>query len=153
MPIVVTCEGTLPDMTWKPLIWVSLGAGGAMISGQFFDRDGKIVAVLKNNKPVINPLNSFDVERPDDSTLIVRDQSNTEVLNIRFVAPAVFSFTGTIRSPDGAAEAVITKSYVEFTKGAMTGKFFGMTVIGGSALVLGKNASAVGFSGFHNKSN
>jgi hypothetical protein len=112
-PLVVAVDRSKKK---TPLIAVSAGTNDVMVSGQFFDKDGKIVAVLKDNKPIINPLTSFNVERPDDSTLIVRDQYNVEVLNIRFVNPKALVFTGAIRAPDGGREAIVTKSQIVFMK-------------------------------------
>lgn len=132
-PVVVT---TIP----KPLLSVSMTTKGALVSGQFFDKNGKIVAALKNNKPIINDLNSFDVERPDDSTLVVRDQSNVEVLNIRYLNRSAFAFTGSIRAPDGA-EMIVTESEVVFFPGG--GRFI-RADFGNFAIKLSTNELAVG---------
>jgi len=144
IPIVVTPDNSSGN-SWRPLIKVSIKPNGATISGQFFDKDGKIVAVLRDNKPIVNVANSFDVQRPDASTLIVHDQYDAEVLNIRFLRPSVFSFTGIIRSPDGA-EVVVTKSYTQFTKGMFQGKFIG-SILDGCGIYLSLHAEGMGFIG------
>jgi hypothetical protein len=112
IPLIVAPD-TSTEHPFKPLLEVSIETNGASVSGQFFDKDGKIVVALRDNKPIINLSNSFDVQRPDASTLIVHDQYDVEVLNIRFLRPSVFMFTGVIHSPDGA-ELTVTRTNVVF---------------------------------------
>ena len=145
VPIVVSPENTSTGLVWKPLLEVSLNKNGASVSGKFFDKDGKIVAVLRDNVPIINSNNSFDVQRPDASTLIVHDQYDVEVINIRYLRPSVFMFTGIFRSSDGA-EVVISKSNVKFTKGRFQGTFIN-TVVDGFAIYLSLNKSGIGGNG------
>jgi hypothetical protein len=95
---------------------LSITTNGASVSGEFFDKDRKVVAVLRTNKFVINRLNCFDLEK-GRSTLRVSDQAIVEVVNIKWINRNAFSFSGTIRSPDGV-EVVITKTNVMMANGS-----------------------------------
>jgi ribosomal protein L24 len=92
----------------KPILTISKNSKGATISGEFFGDNGDIVAVLENNHFTINRLNYFTKERPDKSTLIVRDQKNIEILNVRFVNPRTIKLLGRFRMPY-AADLVINE--------------------------------------------
>jgi len=95
----------------RNLLDISCTKNGVALSGEFFDKDGKIVAVLETNAFTINPNNYFKMERPDRSTLLVRDQSNSEVLNVRWLNQYAISFCGVIRSPDGS-RLVVSKTSI-----------------------------------------
>jgi hypothetical protein len=146
IPVVVGFENPNDIKSYFPIISVSINAAGATVSGKFFDKDGKIIAEIKDNKPIINVANSFDVQRPDSSTLIVHDQYDIEVLNIRFLRPSVFTFTGTIRSPDGA-EVIVKKDEVEFTRGKMLATVKGTQIYNRAFICLGTNMSGLGLTG------
>ena len=55
------------------------------VSANIFSRDGRVIAVLENNHWTTNPNNVFKKDHPDFSTLIVCDQYNKEVLNVRYL--------------------------------------------------------------------
>lgn len=84
----------------KPMLTISKNSKGATISGEFFGDNGDIIAVLESNRFTINRLNYFTKERPDKSTLIVRDQKNIETLNVRFMNPHTIKLHGRFRLPN-----------------------------------------------------
>lgn len=146
MAIVWGREITADGFGWKPLIGVSITNNLATVFGWFFDKDGKIVAVLRDNKPIINSNIAFDVQRPDSSTLIVHDQYDIEAVNLRYMRPHVFMLTGRIRAPDGA-EALITKSHIKFMNGGSKNSVVnGMTLINGG-LFVGMEHAGIGGHG------
>jgi hypothetical protein len=98
--------------TGKDLITLQWIKSGAAISGEFFGKNGDIVAVIETNNFVVNKLNYLTKETPDRHTLIVRDQQNVEVLNLRYLNPRAFSLTGTIRLPN-LEDVTITKTNIQ----------------------------------------
>ncbi len=98
----------------KDLLVLSTNAIGATVSAEFFDRDGNIVAELVSNKFKINQLNHFGPpERPDKSTLIVRDQQNIEILNIRFMNPRCIRIWGHLRLP-GEPDIIMSSNRLSY---------------------------------------
>jgi hypothetical protein len=69
----------------EQLLRVERTSGGLSINAQIFSEDGRIVATIENNEFSINPNNYFRRVRPDRSTLLVYDQHNLQVLNIRYL--------------------------------------------------------------------
>jgi hypothetical protein len=102
----------------RRLLKLSVQSKGASISGEFLDKSGKIIAELETNRFTLNQNNYFKKERPDRSTLIIRDQENVEVLNLRFLNKRVFSLTGRIRLPN-TFEVEITDTNIVYTKNGM----------------------------------
>jgi hypothetical protein len=92
----------LPIIRWNGtnLLSVRVTEDGASVSGQFRSDDGRIVALLENNRFVLGG-EAFNPRRPDRHTLIVYDQRNREVLNIRFMNKSSFDVSGVVRTPDG----------------------------------------------------
>ena len=93
----------------KTMLRLSIGQKGASISGEFFDNNKNVIAVLESNRWTLNRERYFKSLKPDKSTLIVQDHQNAEVLNIRFCNRNFFEISGLFRFPDGT-EATITKS-------------------------------------------
>jgi hypothetical protein len=90
---VIRCKG-------KPILTISKNEQGATVSGEFFGDNGNVVCVLENNRFIINPSNYLIADRPDKSTLIVRDQKNIEVLNVRFLNPYAIRLDARFRFPN-----------------------------------------------------
>jgi hypothetical protein len=67
---------------------------GLLVTAQVFSADGRIVAEIRDNQFEINRNNFFRRARPDKHTLIVYDQQNTEVLNIRFLNRSAIQILG-----------------------------------------------------------
>jgi hypothetical protein len=104
------------------LLSISYDGVKAFVSGKFFDRNGKIIVVLEKNRFDADQPNIFRIQRPDKSTLIIRDHENIEVLNIRFLNERAFALTGTIRLPNGF-KLVIDKSFIQSPLGKTTRDF------------------------------
>jgi hypothetical protein len=98
----------------KPVLTISTNSEGATVSAEFFGDNGDIVAVLKDGQFVINRLNYFVKERPDKSSLIVRDQKNITVLNVRILNPhAIPQRTWWITHSDKRPNNGVTLAYKE----------------------------------------
>lgn len=69
------------------------------VSVKIFSRDGRIVAEIRDNEFSINPNNYFRRERPDRHTLIVYDQEDRKVLDVRFINPRTVRFLGIFNHP------------------------------------------------------
>jgi ribosomal protein L24 len=119
-PFTLICAGG------KDLLTLEWTKSGAAISGEFFGKNGNVVAVIKTNNFVVNKLNYLTKETPDRHTLIVRDQQDVEVVNLRFLNPRAFLLTGTIRLPN-SEDVTITKTSVQYGRTVWTAP------IGGSA--------------------
>jgi hypothetical protein len=104
----------------EPMLTMDQIAGRIAISGKFFSKDGRIVAELRNNEFSINPNNYFRKKRPDTHSLIVWDQQNVEVLNVRFINPHTIKFLGVIRTPK--TEIVISGKSGLFANTICTGE-------------------------------
>lgn len=83
---------TMLGLQWSPK--------GASLSGQFFSQNGEIIAVVEKNRIITNAGNIFRMKKNRHS-LVIHDQRNIEIINLRFINPYAFTFTGTIRLPDG----------------------------------------------------
>lgn len=103
----------------RPVLTISENTNGATVSADFFDKNGNIVASLQNNKFHINPLNAFNIERPDSSSLIVRDQQNITVLDVRFLNPQAIMLNGVLRTPNGR-EIIISTNLGPFSSSITT---------------------------------
>jgi hypothetical protein len=82
--------------------------GEIAINAKVFSRDGRIVAEIRRNEFFINPNNYFRRERPDSHSLIVFDQENRRVLDVRFINPRAVRFLGIFNHPDH--EVVISET-------------------------------------------
>ncbi|HEY0375986.1 MAG TPA: hypothetical protein VGC87_03430 [Pyrinomonadaceae bacterium] len=84
----------------KDLISLSRTPDGLNVSAQVFSEDGRIIAEIEDNEFHVNPNNYFKVKRPDESTLIVYDQQNNPVLNVRYLNPSAIKILGVFHSPN-----------------------------------------------------
>ena len=80
------------------------------VSVKIFGKDGRIVAELRNNEFSINPNNYFRKERPDKSTLIVYDQEDNKVLDVRFLNSTTIRFLGILNYPNSTEPLVISQT-------------------------------------------
>jgi hypothetical protein len=70
------------------------------ISAKLFSEDGRIVAQLDKNRFFINPNNYFRKEiSADGHSLVIYDQKDIEVLNVKFLNATTIEFLGLIRYP------------------------------------------------------
>lgn len=111
---------TIVEIAGKELLSVERVNGNLLISAEIYDVYGKIIAEIKNNEFTINQNNFFRRERPDKSTLIVYDQYNVEVLNIRYLNPSAIKVLGTFRYKN-RPPVVIRENEMEFGGGIISG--------------------------------
>lgn len=116
---------TAIDFRGRKLIVISRNLKGATISADFFGENGNIVASISSNRFTINHLNHFSKERPDRSTLIVKDQQNVEVLNVRFVNSHCIRLLGHLRIP-GCPDVIMTTNTLSFNGNIWHGGGMGM---------------------------
>jgi len=83
--------------------------GKIAISVKLFSRDGRIVAEIDRNMFRINPNNYFRKELPDEHSLVIFDQEDVKVLDVRFVNPTTVRFLGVIRHPRSTVEISPTR--------------------------------------------
>jgi len=89
---------TIVNIAGKDLLSVQRDPkGGLSVSAKIFDAEGKIIADIEDDEFTINQNNYFKRKRPDASTLIVYDQYDQPVLNIRYLNPAAKQQNSTIR--------------------------------------------------------
>lgn len=93
---------TIVSITGKDLLSVRRDANGLSVWAKIFDAEGKIIADIENNEFTINQNNYFKHKRPDASTLIIYDQYDQPVLNVRFLNPAALRVLGVFRVKDRA---------------------------------------------------
>jgi hypothetical protein len=107
----------------------------AYLSGKFCDERGDVVALISTNVWKLNR-NKYLTKSlsPDESTLEVRDQQNTEVLNLRFLAPNEFSLQGLIRLPYGIEMAITPTKVVVNSFGKTQAVFSNFSFRGSGAL-------------------
>jgi hypothetical protein len=90
-------ELTVIQTAGHQLLVASRTAEGLSISARIYSPDGRIIAEIDNNEFTINQNNYFKRDRPDKSTLVVYDQYNTPVLNVRYLNPTTVKVMGTFR--------------------------------------------------------
>jgi hypothetical protein len=84
-------------------------SSGLLISFRVFSDSGTLVARLDRN--TFTAANSAPhVERPDPSNLVVFDDRDTKVLDLRFLNPQAIQMTGFLRYP-GADPIIISEKY------------------------------------------
>jgi hypothetical protein len=104
----------------KNLITLSVNKNGASVSGEFFDRNQNVFAVLSNNEFVLDRQNFWRTVSPDKSTLIITSHQNLEALNIRFCRTNFFKISGIFNFPDGSC-AIVTTNYCYYGNYALGG--------------------------------
>jgi hypothetical protein len=87
------------------------------IGVKIFGGDGRIVAEIRDNEFSINPNNYFRKERPDNSTLIVYDQEDRKVLDVRFLNSNTVRFSGVLNYPHSLGPLVISPTEGFFAHG------------------------------------
>jgi hypothetical protein len=63
--------------------------------------DERIITAIENGHFTVNQNNSLDMQHPDRSTLIVRDQYKKEVLNVRYKNKANLELSALLQYPNG----------------------------------------------------
>ncbi len=111
----------------KSILTISTNSQGITVSCELFGENGNIVAMLETNKFLINPLNYFRRERPDRHTLVIYDQQNIQVLNVRYLNPKAIKITGHIRILDGPT-VDIEEDHFSIGNRAYSQNFFGACV-------------------------
>jgi hypothetical protein len=111
----------------KDILTISTNSSGLTISCELFGENGNIVAMIETNKFTINPLNYFRRERPDRHTLIIYDQQNVQVLNVRYLNPKAIKITGRIRILNGPT-IEIADDHLRQGNMEMSQAFFGATM-------------------------
>lgn len=115
---------TVIEVGDKQLLVINKESEKITVSAKFFNRDGKIVAELKDNKFDINPNNYFRIERPNDHILIVYDQQATQILNVEYLNPSVIKLLGIFYLPN-RSPIIINEDWQTYGGIKMSGNCFG----------------------------
>jgi len=116
---------TIIEVGREPLLAINKQGNIITVTAKFFSEDGKIVAELKDNQFRINPSNYFRIERPDDHTLVIFDNTGNESLNVHFINQTVIKLTGKFYLPKHPP-ILITEEYQLFGNNMkMSGCSFG----------------------------
>ncbi len=85
----------------RPILQVTRDprSGRIGISLKMQSRDGRIVIELSNGTFTANPNNYIKFERPDKSTLFIRDQTGTQYLQARYLNKTAFRLSGVLDIP------------------------------------------------------
>ena len=75
--------------------------GRVAISLDIRSSDERIIATIEKGKFTINQNNFLDMEHPDRSTLIVRDQYKKQVLNVRYKNKTNLELSALLQYPGG----------------------------------------------------
>jgi hypothetical protein len=105
---------TVLSMAGEKLIQLERGKGGDLIITvlKIFDDRNNIIARV-DSEDGFWVENSTRKKRPDDSTLVVYDHSDQEVLRLVFLNPGAVSVTGIFRHPRVRMPIIITSKYME----------------------------------------
>jgi hypothetical protein len=77
-----------------------------------------VIAILDKNKWDVDAQNVFRIRRPDKSTLIILDHQGNEALNIIYLNARAFTFTCSMKYPDGY-DLSVTKTNLRTGNGEM----------------------------------
>jgi hypothetical protein len=80
----------------------------AYISGDFFDKNGDLVATIRTNRFIINR-NRYFCKRCAGGVFTIQDNQGEELLNLEFLNSNAFEITGKFRFPNGK-ELLVTKT-------------------------------------------
>ena len=97
---VITIDG-------MPLVTMEKSDGGLLFSVDVFNSEKKIVAKIRNNKPVLIPKNySYKNRSTDRSTLTLHDDYDKEILYVEYLNKSAVLLKGVFTGPGGTTIAV-----------------------------------------------
>lgn len=99
---------------YENILSLKLSEDGLLISAKVFDPDGKAIAVIKDNKFVVNKNDSFVIDRPNVHELYVINKSGRRFLGVKFMNSYEVAITG-IFSLENYPSVEITKESIEIT--------------------------------------
>lgn len=102
---------TAISLEGKPLLLFRVTEQGLAATGDIFGKSGEN-ARLVDNEFWLNPNSTWQCERPDRHTLIVRDNSGTETLSIRFSYQNLIIFSANFYLPNGKNLSVTDKAII-----------------------------------------
>jgi hypothetical protein len=93
----------------EDILAINRTPAGVSVSARVFSADSRIVAEITNDEFFVNPNNYFRISRPDRHSLMVFDQTGTQVLSVRFLNPRVVTVLGVFRHPSITSPVVIAE--------------------------------------------
>jgi hypothetical protein len=90
----------------KPFLTLRQKDGRLLITATLVDASGRLVVRIINNEFQASAENSFNPRQPDEHSLLIRDSSGKEVLNLRYLNPKALRITGQF-AIEGFTEPVI----------------------------------------------
>jgi len=118
------------NVSGEDLISMRRDASGILVTAKVFSVDGRIVAEIQDNEFHLNPNNFFRRERPNKSELIVFDQQNAKVLDVKFLNSHAIKILG--RFPTKRGLLIATDGSTRLGKSDFSGNFAGNGAPGGS---------------------
>ena len=94
MWVIKSFPQTVISISQRKLLSIDFKEGKLSLSAEIFGPDGRIIAAIENNEFDLNRLNYFRKRNPDLNTIIVDDQYNNEVMNLRFFNQNAFRIKG-----------------------------------------------------------
>ena len=108
----------------KDLLGIHRSPSGVTIDAKIFDSDGKIVVGVDHNVVRPNTNNVYYVESPDPSTIIVHDQHDEIVLQIKYLNPKSIKVNGVFRY-GGSSPVVMDDTGIRWARGVVSGTIAG----------------------------
>jgi len=90
----------------KPFLSIRIEKGMMRISASIVDSSNRFVVRIIDNEFQVSLENAFNPKQPDKHSLVVRDSSGIEVLNIRFLNPKAMRIVGRFQIA-GISEPVV----------------------------------------------
>jgi hypothetical protein len=103
-----------------PLISAQRIKKGIVLSARIYDKDGNIVAKIEDDRPYINRNFVSDFNRPDEHSLWIKDNHDTEVLNVRLLNPTSLRIEGVFNLPYDPSLSAPIRQYITISKDALT---------------------------------
>jgi hypothetical protein len=85
----------------EDMLTIEKADGGFVVSAKVFNKDGKIVCQITNNRFDLNTKTVFRIDRPSPSQLVVIDDEARMVLDIDFINPHTVRILGDFYLRDG----------------------------------------------------
>jgi hypothetical protein len=90
-----------------PLITIGMREGRVRITAKLADQQNRRLFTVIDNEFNVDQQAGFNPRMPDAHTLVVRDIEDTEVLNVKYIAPRVIRIVGRFHLPGMAGPVVI----------------------------------------------
>lgn len=115
-PFVVSTSSnafTILKLYGKDILGVRIDDGLAKIDADIWDKDGRLLTTIEQNRLRVNQNNTLPVLRPDPHTFIVQNEKKENVLYFEFLNQRCIRIKGIFRS-DGKYPVVVSDDEITF---------------------------------------